>query len=78
MKLLALVEAPDHVCCRYRVRAFEPALAAASAGVGQDPSIAMDTDVVVGERSVGDHVFDRRHVASYASLQRIDRTNGRH
>jgi glycosyltransferase involved in cell wall biosynthesis len=27
MKLLALVESPDHVCCRYRIRAFEPALA---------------------------------------------------
>jgi glycosyltransferase involved in cell wall biosynthesis len=27
MKLLALVEAPDHVCCRYRIRAFESALA---------------------------------------------------
>src|SRR3954469_12017293 len=27
MKALALVEAPDHVCCRYRVRAFAPALA---------------------------------------------------
>src|SRR5947209_4161568 len=26
MKALALVDAPDHVCCRYRVRAFEPAL----------------------------------------------------
>jgi glycosyltransferase involved in cell wall biosynthesis len=26
MKALALVEATDHVCCRYRVRAFEPAL----------------------------------------------------
>jgi glycosyltransferase involved in cell wall biosynthesis len=26
MKLLALVEAPDHVCCRYRVRAFAEAL----------------------------------------------------
>jgi glycosyltransferase involved in cell wall biosynthesis len=29
MKALALVEAPDHVCCRYRVRAFAPAVAAA-------------------------------------------------
>ena len=29
MKLLALVEAPDHVCCRYRIRAFERALEAA-------------------------------------------------
>ena len=29
MKLLALVEEPDHVCCRYRIRAFEPAMAAA-------------------------------------------------
>ncbi len=26
MNLLALVESPDHVCCRYRVRAFAPAL----------------------------------------------------
>ena len=26
MKLLALVEEPGHVCCRYRIRAFEPAL----------------------------------------------------
>jgi hypothetical protein len=29
MNLLALVEAPDHVCCRYRIRAFAPALRAA-------------------------------------------------
>ena len=27
MKALALVEAPGHVCCRYRIRAFERALA---------------------------------------------------
>jgi hypothetical protein len=27
MKLLALVESTDHVCCRYRIRAFAPALA---------------------------------------------------
>src|SRR4051794_34451640 len=26
MKALALVDAPDHVCCRYRLRAFAPAL----------------------------------------------------
>ncbi|MFO0910261.1 MAG: glycosyltransferase family 4 protein [Isosphaeraceae bacterium] len=26
MKAIALVDAPDHVCCRYRIRAFEPAL----------------------------------------------------
>jgi glycosyltransferase involved in cell wall biosynthesis len=26
MKLLALVESPDHVCCRYRIRAFSSAL----------------------------------------------------
>ena len=26
MKLLALVESTDHVCCRYRIRAFGPAL----------------------------------------------------
>ncbi|HEU5118581.1 MAG TPA: glycosyltransferase, partial [Isosphaeraceae bacterium] len=29
MKALALVESPDHVCCRYRIRAFAPALEAA-------------------------------------------------
>ncbi|MBI3797540.1 MAG: hypothetical protein HY268_11325 [Deltaproteobacteria bacterium] len=29
MKLCALVEAPEHVCCRYRVRAFASALARA-------------------------------------------------
>jgi glycosyltransferase involved in cell wall biosynthesis len=29
MKLLALVESPDHVCCRYRIRAFTAALAQA-------------------------------------------------
>ena len=29
MKALALVDAPDHVCCRYRIRAFESALAEA-------------------------------------------------
>ncbi|QDV35861.1 glycosyltransferase family 4 protein [Tautonia plasticadhaerens] len=27
MKALALVESPDHVCCRYRIRPFEAALA---------------------------------------------------
>lgn len=26
MKALALVDAPDHVCCRYRILAFEPAI----------------------------------------------------
>jgi glycosyltransferase involved in cell wall biosynthesis len=26
MRLLALVDSPDHVCCRYRIRAFETAL----------------------------------------------------
>jgi glycosyltransferase involved in cell wall biosynthesis len=26
MRLLALVESPDHVCCRYRIQAFQPAL----------------------------------------------------
>jgi glycosyltransferase involved in cell wall biosynthesis len=26
MRLLALVDSPNHVCCRYRIRAFQPAL----------------------------------------------------
>jgi glycosyltransferase involved in cell wall biosynthesis len=29
MRLLALVDSPDHVCCRYRIRAFEPVIARA-------------------------------------------------
>src|SRR3954447_14464154 len=29
MKALALVDAPDHVCCRYRINAYAPALNAA-------------------------------------------------
>ena len=29
MRLAALVDNPDHVCCRYRLRAFEPILRAA-------------------------------------------------
>lgn len=30
MNVVGLVDAPDHVCCRYRVRAFEPSLKAAN------------------------------------------------
>jgi glycosyltransferase involved in cell wall biosynthesis len=33
MKLLALVESPDHVCCRYRIRAFASFLSAAGTSV---------------------------------------------
>jgi glycosyltransferase involved in cell wall biosynthesis len=33
MKLLALVEEPGHVCCRYRIRAFEPALEEAGCSI---------------------------------------------
>lgn len=33
MKALALVESPEHVCCRYRVGAFAPALARAGVGL---------------------------------------------
>jgi glycosyltransferase involved in cell wall biosynthesis len=33
MNLLALVESPDHVCCRYRIRAFAPALERAGCSV---------------------------------------------
>ena len=29
MHLIGLVEHPDHVCCRYRLRAFEPILRSA-------------------------------------------------
>jgi glycosyltransferase involved in cell wall biosynthesis len=37
MKALALVEAPDHVCCRYRVRAFETTLATSGWSLSVEP-----------------------------------------
>ncbi len=37
MRLLALVESPDHVCRRYRVLAFEPALRAAGWSLTSEP-----------------------------------------
>lgn len=37
MKLLALVDAPEHVCCRYRIRAFGPALADAGWSLACEP-----------------------------------------
>lgn len=37
MRALALVDAPDHVCCRYRIRAFEPALARAGWSLDLEP-----------------------------------------
>jgi glycosyltransferase involved in cell wall biosynthesis len=37
MKVLALVDAPDHVCCRYRIGAFAPALAAAGVELTLQP-----------------------------------------
>ncbi len=37
MKAIALVEARDHVCCRYRVRAFEGALAGAGWSLAIEP-----------------------------------------
>lgn len=37
MRLIALIEAPDHVCYRYRLRPFEEALAAAGIAVEVQP-----------------------------------------
>ena len=37
MKVLALVEARDHVCCRYRISAFEPSLTAAGWSLAIEP-----------------------------------------
>jgi len=37
MRLLALVEARDHVCFRYRIEAFEPALRKAGVSLHQEP-----------------------------------------
>jgi glycosyltransferase involved in cell wall biosynthesis len=40
MRILALVEGAEHVCCRYRVRAFAPALAEAGATLTVEPLAA--------------------------------------
>ena len=37
MRLAALVEHPDHVCCRYRLRAFEPILRSAGCTIDYVP-----------------------------------------
>lgn len=37
MRLLALVDSPDHVCCRYRIRAFESALRDIGCSLTCDP-----------------------------------------
>ncbi len=37
MRLLALIESPDHVCFRYRIRAFEPALKKAGWSLYSEP-----------------------------------------
>ena len=37
MRVLALVDSPGHVCCRYRIRAFEPALARAGWSLSCEP-----------------------------------------
>ena len=40
MNVLALIEAPDHVCYRYRIRAFEPAFQALGGSVQVEPLAA--------------------------------------
>lgn len=37
MRILALVESADHVCCRYRIEAFRPALYAAGCALHVEP-----------------------------------------
>lgn len=39
MRTLALVEGYDHVCCRYRIRAFEPAIRAAGGSLVIEPLV---------------------------------------
>ncbi len=64
MRLVALVESPDHVCCRYRLAAFRPALEAAGHSLELRPwpkrwwsrlrlgRILRDADVVVLQRKL--------------------------
>ncbi len=58
MKALALVDAPDHVCCRYRVRAFEPALTRAG----------WSFDVVALARGVGGRLAQLARLPVYDAI----------
>ncbi len=58
MRVLALIESVDHVCGRYRIRAFAPSLASAGATV-----------TIQGiERGVVDRVRQLRHAADYDAV----------
>ena len=73
MKLLALVEERDHVCCRYRIRAFEPALAAAGSALtceGLDRRSVFPSDSTSsGAATIGAVVLQRKLLPSW-QLQR--------
>ena len=73
MKLLALVEEPDHVCCRYRIRAFEPALA--RAGSSLTCRGARSSERFSARSSFTAQGFRRRHPAAQATAKlAIERT----
>ncbi len=58
MNLLALVETPDHVCCRYRIRAFAPSL--------QEAGWSLTCEAL--ERSPLARTFQLRRAARYDAV----------
>jgi Glycosyl transferases group 1 len=78
MKLLALVEAPDHVCCRYRIRAFERAIAEAGCSLhceGLDRGVFFRTIQLHRARSFDAVILQRKLLPSWQlkALRRVSR-----
>ncbi len=78
MKLLALVEAPDHVCCRYRIRAFQTALEASGCSLeceGLDRRAFFRSIQLHRARSFDAVILQRRLLASWQlnALRRASR-----
>jgi glycosyltransferase involved in cell wall biosynthesis len=78
MKLLALVEAPDHVCCRYRIRAFDRALEQAGCSLsceGLDRGAVFRTIQLQRARSFDAVILQRKLLASWQlkALRRASR-----
>jgi glycosyltransferase involved in cell wall biosynthesis len=78
MKALALVEARDHVCCRYRVRAFEGALAVSGWSLTIEPLAAglLHRLFQLGRASRFDSVLLQRKLLPGWQLRELRRRTG--
>jgi glycosyltransferase involved in cell wall biosynthesis len=68
MKGLALVDAPDHVCCRYRIRAFEPSLVESGSSIsieGLAPGLASRTAQLLRASAFDFVILQRKLLSSW-------------